>query len=177
MTSRMTKTKRASRALCKVNGWLEDHGIDHYRFKANPDGAPVDGKARIEMYHPKSGEHLQWMTDWIDWSTVTVWAEAYYHAQRATREQVGSVRGEYAPRWADWLIVRNWISSKKRASKRKQWFYVLVFEHAPTDGMPNESKQGEELARFRGQGEAWGYARDVARTPGSFKGSWGVVIR
>ena len=169
---RMTDTKRASHALCMVNAWLADHGVDHYRFKASPDGAPVDGQARIEMYHSRTGEHLQWVTDWIDWPTVTVWAEAYYHAQRSTREQVGSVRGDYAPR-SDWLIVRNW----GKRSKRKRWWYVLVFEQEPTDGSPRESKQGVELARFRGQGEAWGYARDLARTPGSFRGSWGVVIR
>jgi len=171
---RMRPERQAHNALAMVNAWLADHGIDHYRFETDASeslGNPP-GQARIKMIHQSSGERLQWMTDWIDWASVTVWAEAYYHAQRSTREQAGSVRGDYAPR-SDWLIVRNW----GKRSKRKRWWYVLVFEQEPTDGSPRESKQGVELARFRGQGEAWGYARDLARTPGSFRGSWGVVIR
>ena len=69
------------------------------------------------------------------------------------------------------LPIRNYTNDKKK------WTSVVVFETIPRDNNPRVSKEAIELAKFTHRGDAWVYAMNLAKDPGSYYDAWAIVLR
>jgi hypothetical protein len=62
-----------------------------------------------------------------------------------------------------------------RGTRKKKWTEVVVFQGEPRHS-PRVSKEGEVVAKFAAEGDAWIYALDLSRHPMT-RSAWAVVIR
>ena len=66
------------------------------------------------------------------------------------------------------IPIHNYIKSNKQ-----KWFAVVFFTTIPHDH-PRTSKEGQIVAKFTGQGDAWVYAKSKQSVPAPL---WSIVIR
>ena len=66
--------------------------------------------------------------------------------------------------------IQNW-----RGTRKKKWTEVVVFQSEPLYS-PRVSREGEVVAKFAAEGDAWTRALDLRSRP-TVKSAWAVVIR
>ena len=67
------------------------------------------------------------------------------------------------------------LKDYRRKGREQAWYKVVIFYSMPHDS-PSTSTEGEEVARFKGLGDAYAYAYTLLDRP-TIKAAWAVIIR